>query len=308
MKIIDFKANEKINQPLLVGAVVNGSTNAGVPYLSITFKDASGSIEGKLWDVKPEQANIVKVGTVVEVLADIISYKGINQIKVLSVNEIDQASVNMMDFVQVAPVSKDELINYINKNIENIQANDIKAIVRNIYDKYGERIFVSPAATKNHHEFYSGLAMHITSMLKVANALCEIYQAINRDLLVAGVLLHDVGKIVELGGISNVEYTLEGKLLGHISISQTLVAQASKELGIETENVLLLKHEILSHHGKYEFGSPVLPLTLEAEALHFIDDLDAKFTMIQKELGLINEGEFTAKLFALDSRAFYKHK
>lgn len=308
MKISEFQAGEKIKQPLLVGAVVNGSTNAGVPYLSITFKDSSGSIEGKLWDVKPEQANIMKVGTIVEVSADVISYRGVNQIKVLNVNEVNQDQIDMMNFIQTAPISKDELVEYINKNIENIQARDVKAVVRNIYDKYGDRIFVSPAATKNHHEFYSGLAMHITSMLKVANALCDIYPDINRDLLVGGVLLHDVGKIIELGGISNVEYTLEGKLLGHISISQTLLAQASKELGIETENILLLKHEILSHHGKYEFGSPVLPLTLEAEALHFIDDLDAKFTMINKELAQIDEGEFTSKLFALDSRAFYKHK
>ena len=126
--------------------------------------------------------------------------------------------------------------------------------------------------------------------------------------MLAGILLHDVGKIEELRSGAVTEYTLEGKLLGHISISQTMVQETADELGIEGEKVLLLRHMILAHHGKQEFGSPVLPQIMEAEVLHMIDDMDAKMTMIQKELDKIGPGEFSAKIFTLDNRSFYKPK
>ena len=145
-------------------------------------------------------------------------------------------------------------------------------------------------------------------MLNLANKVCDLYPYLDRDLLCAGVLLHDIGKIKELGGLSVTEYTLEGKLLGHISISQTMVQETADELGIEGETVTLLRHMVLAHHGQYEYGSPVLPATLEAEALHYIDDFDARMTMIQKELDKIRPGEFTSRIFSLDNRIFYKPK
>ncbi|MEG1732689.1 MAG: HD domain-containing protein, partial [Longicatena sp.] len=123
-----------------------------------------------------------------------------------------------------------------------------------------------------------------------------------------GVILHDIGKLIELSGAIVTEYTMEGKLLGHISIMQSMVDNKAKELGIEGEEVILLRHMILSHHGVYEYGSPVLPMIPEAEMLYLIDNMDARMNTIEKALKQINPGEFTTRIFALENRCFYKSK
>ena len=166
-----------------------------------------------------------------------------------------------------------------------------------------------PAAARIHHNFIGGLATHTAGMLKVALALCNIYPSVNRDYLIAGVLLHDLGKIEELTSPVVTEYTTAGKLLGHISIMDARLLQIGKDLGLEdSEELLLLRHMILSHHGQYEYGSPVRPETLEAELLNLIDNIDARVNTIDKALSETKEGEFTQKIFALDNRVFYKHK
>ena len=128
----------------------------------------------------------------------------------------------------------------------------------------------------------------------------------DRDLLLSGVLLHDVGKIVELSGPIIAKYTKEGRLIGHISIMHSVIREKAKALGIDNEKRILLEHMILAHHGKQEFGSPVVPLTREALLLHMIDDMNAKMTIIDKALEPIEEGEFTPKIYPLEERCFYK--
>lgn len=308
MKIRDFEANTRIETLMLVGSVNGGVTNSGAPYLSIALRDNSGSIDGKLWDVKPDQQAVVVAGKVIDVIADVIMYRNNLQLKVIDVKAVDQSDVDMGEFIQGSPIPMERLRQTIYGAIDNIDNFEIKAIVSALYNKYDKEIFSSPAAAKNHHEFYGGLATHIAGMLNLANTVCDLYPYLDRDLLCAGVLLHDIGKIKELGGVSVTEYTLEGKLLGHISISQTMVQETADELGIEGETVTLLRHMVLSHHGQYEYGSPVLPSTLEAEALHYIDDFDARMTMIKKEIDKTKEGEFTGRIFSLDNRMFYKPK
>ncbi|MBR0385538.1 MAG: HD domain-containing protein [Erysipelotrichaceae bacterium] len=309
MRISEFTKNERIDTNMLIGQVTNGTSSTGAPYLTVTFKDATGTIDGKLWDVKAPQLEVFQSGKVVRVVAEVSDYRGKLQLKIISGEEVSGDAVNLEDFSPRGNVSQDELKGIINEAIESIDSFDLKAIVSAIYRKYSREIFSSPAAARNHHEYYGGLATHVASMVKLADAVCRLYPALDRDLLIAGVLLHDVGKIRELGGLAMTEYTMEGKLLGHISISQTLVQETADELGINSEAVTLLRHMILAHHGEYEYGSPVLPLTIEAEALHYIDDFDARMTMIQKELDRTREGEFTGKVLSLNGRAFYKpHK
>ena len=130
---------------------------------------------------------------------------------------------------------------------------------------------------------------------------------LNRDLLVSGTFLHDLGKIKEFSAPVVPSYTTPGKLLGHISIFQAELTKIAAELGIEdSEEVLLLRHMILSHHGVHEYGSPVLPMIPEAEVLHLIDNLDARMNTIQKALDITEEGAFTQRIFALENRSFYK--
>ena len=219
MKINEFKSGASINQPLLIVQVKEGVTNSGAPYLSITFRDNSGTIEGKLWDVKEAQSSIIKAAKVMQVRGDVISYRNALQLKVIDVTEVNSEDIDMQEFVLSGPYSTNQLRTGIDEAIKSIQNQEIYRIVAEIYRQYDEQIFSSAAAAKNHHEYYGGLATHIYSMLKLADMLCINYPYLNRDLLTAGVLLHDVGKVIELTNTAVAEYTLEGKLLGHRNMS-----------------------------------------------------------------------------------------
>lgn len=166
----------------------------------------------------------------------------------------------------------------------------------------------APAATRNHHEFMSGLAYHVVSMLHLAKSIANLYPSLNTDLLYAGIILHDLGKVRELSGPIDTEYTIEGKLIGHISIIASEIHQAANELGIEGEEVMLLEHIVLSHHGKGEWGSPKPPLLREAEIIHYIDNLDAKMNMMDRALQKVEPGQFSERIMPLENRTFYRPK
>src|SRR5699024_11324730 len=132
----------------------------------------------------------------------------------------------------------------------------IQRIVRAIVKKYEEPLLLYPAAAKNHHEYVSGLAHQIVSMLAIARELVKLYPELNKDLLYAGIILHDLGKVKELSGLVTTSYTLQGKLIGHIPLMVEEIGQIANELNIEGEEVIILQHLVLSHHGKAEWGSP----------------------------------------------------
>jgi 3'-5' exoribonuclease len=143
-------------------------------------------------------------------------------------------------------------------------------------------------------------------MLDLAKAIAQLYPSLDTDLLYAGVILHDLGKVIELSGPISTTYTVAGNLLGHISIMVNEIGKAAEELNIHGEEVMVLQHMVLSHHGKAEWGSPKPPLIKEAEILHLIDNIDAKMNMLDRALERVKPGEYTEKIFALDNRSFYK--
>ena len=305
----DFNEGERVVVDLLISNLVKGTTNSGAPYLSLNIQDSSKGIEAKLWDVKPELAEQLEVGKVYNFDLEIIKYKNNLQAKVLKVLPVSQENLNMDDFVFKSPISKDELRNNIQEGINQIKNKDIARIVSSMLNYYSNDVYDYPAASKIHHNFIGGLATHTSGMLKIGEALCEIYPSLNRDYLIAGIILHDLGKIEELTSPVVTEYSNAGKLLGHISIMDARLAQIGEELKLgDSEELLVLRHMVLSHHGEYEYGSPVRPETLEAEVLSQIDNIDAKINIIDKALAEVKEGEFTQKLFAMDNRVFYKHK
>ena len=308
-KVNEFKEGERINTDLLISSLVRGTTNSGSPYLSLVLQDSTKAIEAKLWDVKPELEKQLEVGKVYEFDIEVIKYKNNLQAKVLRVLPIPQSEINMEDFVFKSPVSKDVLRNSIQEGINLIENTKIAQIVSAALNYYAADFYDYPAAAKIHHNFIGGLATHTSGMIRVAAALCSIYPSLNRDYLIAGVIIHDLGKIEELSSPVVTEYTKEGKLLGHISIMDARLLQIGKEIGLDdSEELLLLRHMVLSHHGQYEYGSPVRPETMEAEILNLIDNIDARINTIDKALSEVKEGEFTQKIFALDNRFFYKHK
>ena len=308
MKIKEFKAGDTINQPLLVASSNGGTTNKGDAYLSLELQDDTGTIDAKLWKVSDEQKKICQAGKVIGVNGEVILYSGRVQLKIFSVEETQGYKAS--DFREASPVNKDDLRQGISKAIDSIEDDTLSLIVKSIYEDMSDEFFDHPAASKNHHEYVGGLATHTLNMYNLADNACKQYPLLNRDLLVAGVLLHDTGKMEELsGGVVN-DYTFEGKMLGHISIGAMKLYDKAKELNIENEEkIVLLIHLILSHHGKYEFGSPVLPQIPEAFALNIIDDFDAKMEMMRKEMNKLKEGDFSPRNFALDNRQLYKmHK
>ena len=205
-------------------------------------------------------------------------------------------------------MDQDEMIEQLMSYVKRISNTKLYVIVKHLMEKNIEALKIYPAASRNHHECVSGLAYHTLSMLKLADSMLDIYPSLNADLMYAGILLHDLGKTVELSGPVVPTYTLEGKMLGHISIAQAMVYEAAKELNIEGEEVVLLQHLILSHHGKNEFGSPVLPQIKEAEMIYLIDNIDARMNMFDKALDQVEPGEYSKRVFALENRTIYKPK
>lgn len=306
MKLIkEFLENDKISQNFLVNNVTRGITAKGSGYLNIVLQDSSGTIEAKKWEIEEYDEKIIKVGSIIHVEGDVLVYKSDPQLKVSKVSPVSDADIDVSQFVASAPVSRNDLQKTLFEYIEKITDREVKRVVEEIVKNHYISLSNYPAATKNHHEYASGLLYHTTSMLKVGEMLSSIY-SVNTSILFAGIILHDIGKTVELSGPILPKYTTAGKLLGHISIINAEIAETCKNLGVNGETSVLLQHMVLSHHGQYDFGSPVLPMTKEAELLHFIDNIDSRMTAIDKALNQIEEGEFTSRQFALEDRNFYK--
>ena len=292
----------------MIISVNRGVTAKGAPYLSFVFQDKSGSIDAKYWNVSEELLHRFEPGMLVVMSGDVLCHQKQLQFRVQQMKELDETA-NVADYVKEGPVSQQELRENIQLYIDDITNTVMKQLVRGILQDHEKDFFEYPAATRNHHDFFSGLATHVLGMLQLAEQLCHLYPLLDKDLLYSGVILHDIGKTVELSGAIVSEYTTQGKLLGHISIMQAEVLAKAKELGVEdSEETMLLRHMILSHHGVYEYGSPVLPMVPEAEMLHMIDNIDARMNTLSKALEPVQDGGFTQRVFALENRSFYKSR
>lgn len=309
IQIKDFVEGDKIQTSLLITQLTKGVTTSGAPYASFVLSDNTGVIDGKLWDIKEDQLDGIDAGKVVSVSAEVLKYRNALQLRLYSLNAMDASEFNAQDYVRSSHLSQMEMKAQIGKILSSMKDKIYHDICVAVVSEFEDRLYTSPAASKNHHEFAGGLATHIIAMCDLADALCKLYPQLNRDLLIGGVLLHDMGKTVELSGPILTEYTLEGKLIGHISIMESKVSEIAKSLGFgDSEQALLLRHLILSHHGQLEYGSPVRPMVMEAEILNYVDNIDARMNMFDKALENVNEGDWTPRLFALENRPFYKPK
>ena len=297
---------DSVENFFLIHRATQGVTAQGKDYMTLYLQDKSGDIEAKLWTVTKDDMKILKPEIIVWVKGDVINYRGRKQMKV---NQFRLATaedgVKTQDFVDGAPLSPNEIQDELSHFILEIENAHLQRITRHLLKKYQDKFFTYPAASSHHHNFAGGLSYHVLTMLKIAKSLCDIYPLLNRSLLYSAIILHDIGKVRELSGPVATTYTVEGNLLGHISIASDEVAEAAKELGIDSEEVMLLRHMILAHHGKMEFGSPKLPHLKEAEILFFIDNIDAKMNMFDKAFKKTERGQFTERIFGMDNRQFY---
>ena len=297
---------DSVENFFLIHRATQGVTAQGKDYMTLYLQDKSGDIEAKLWTVTKDDMKILKPEIIVWVKGDVINYRGRKQMKV---NQFRLATaedgVKTQDFVDGAPLSPNEIQDELSHFILEIENAHLQRITRHLLKKYQDKFFTYPAASSHHHNFAGGLSYHVLTMLKIAKSLCDIYPLLNRSLLYSAIMLHDIGKVRELSGPVATTYTVEGNLLGHISIASDEVAETAKELGIDSEEVMLLRHMILAHHGKMEFGSPKLPHLKEAEILFFIDNIDAKMNMFDKAFKKTEKGQFTERIFGMDNRQFY---
>ena len=290
----------------LIGSSNKCINNMGSYYYNLELKDNTGSVQGKKWEAKEEDEQIYLAGNIILARVEILKYKEALQAKIVSAKVLSAKEVDITRFVKSAPRKKEELIDRLNYYILSIKNPDCLKIINYFINKDKEKIYIYPAASSIHHEYSSGLLMHTVSMLELGEFLEKKYPDINHDLLMSGIILHDLGKTIELEGDIVYKYSLEGKLLGHISIMVGEIRKAADKLGIKSDIPLLLEHIVLSHHGQLEYGSPVMPLTKEALLVSLIDNLDSKMTIVTKALEGVEKGEFSQKVFALDSRSFYK--
>ena len=298
---------DSVDHFFLIHKATQGVTAQGKDYMTLYLQDKSGDIEAKLWTVTKEDMKLLQPEKIVHVTGDVINYRGRKQMKINKFKlATEEDNVKAQDFVDGAPLTPGEIQEEISHYMLDIENASLQRITRHLIRKYQESFFTFPAASSHHHNFASGLSYHVLTMLKVAKSICDIYPTLNRSLLYSAIILHDLGKVKELSGPVATTYTVEGNLLGHISIASEEVAEAARELKIEGEEVMLLRHMILAHHGKMEFGSPKLPHLKEAEILFFIDNIDAKMNMFDKAYKKTEKGQFTERIFGLEGRQFYK--
>jgi 3'-5' exoribonuclease len=309
VKINEFEEHMKLQQPLLVKDVKNGTTSKGSPYLSLILQDKTGTIDGKFWDVKENEQALIQAGKILKFSFEVLLYKDKLQLRMNHVEEISEDEYNLEDFVISSDHSEVERRSLTQSLIDSIQNDVYRKLVIGMLSYVGDKFFTFPAASKIHHGWKGGLSDHSLSMATLADELCKHYPQLDRDLLVSAALIHDVGKTAELSGPVTTEYTLEGKLEGHISLANAWLSEVSEKLGVqEREETVLMHHMILSHHGKMEYGSPVAPMIIEAEALYLIDNMDARLTSLKMALDAIKPGTWTSRMFQFENRQFYKHK
>lgn len=285
-----------------------GRTGKGTPYLSLTLEDKSGQLDAKFWNLTEEQTRQYATGQVVEASGDIILHRNAVQLRIRHLNVVPGADI--LDFVREAPAPRQELDDMLQKVLDSMNPGLYLDVTRDLIDSRRQAFLTWPAATRNHHNYVGGLAWHTLSMAKAADALLPLYPYLDRDLLMAGILLHDLGKVEELSAPMLAEYTSEGNLIGHISMTSGWIEEAARRTGHdreeEREQCMLLRHMVLSHHGKQEFGSPVEPMIPEAEMLSLLDDLDARMFMMKQSMDATAPGHFGPRVFALENRMIYR--
>lgn len=309
MKINQMKKDQPFEGFYLIKAAEVRQTRAGKDYIAFTFQDETGSIEGKLWDAQAYNVAEFTAGKVVFMRGMREVYNNTPQVNQISLRlpKGDEPN-NPADFKEKPPVDLSATKEYLQQMIFQIENATWQRLVRALYSKYEKEFYSYPAAKTNHHAFYSGLSYHTATMVRLADAIGDIYPQLNKSLLFAGIMLHDLAKVIELSGPDETTYTVRGNLIGHIALVDEEITKALMELGIDDtkEEVTVLRHLVLSHHGLLEYGSPVRPQIMEAEILHMIDNIDAEMMMMITALDKVAPGEMTNRLFAMDNRSFYK--
>lgn len=287
------------------------STKTNKPYLNLILGDKTGQLEGRVWD--PSDGRIAKEverGDVIKARGCISRFDDRLQMKVDQLRKAAPGEIDKTDLLPATTYDVEALWSELNGFVESFSDADLKRLLQSLLSDpaIGQAYREAPAARQLHHAWLGGLLEHVVSLLRLADRVVPSYPMLHRDLLLTGVILHDIGKVRELAWDIGFEYTIDGTLLGHIHMGAELVERTIDSLpGFPPRLRTLVIHMILSHHGKLEFGSPKLPMIPEALVLNFVDDLDAKMQAMASEFEkCAREGrpadDLTGKVWALDQR------
>lgn len=306
--IAELAVGDEIEGYYILKTAQTKVSNSGKPFLSAVLADRSGSIEAKMWDYGGP-ISTGDEGTVIKLRGSVSEFRGSLQLILSRIRQIQEGDrFELGDLVPAAPIDAQDAWQEVLEFVESISDRDYAAICRRLLEQYGQRFRSLPGGKSMHHSFLNGLLMHTIYMVRTAEYLAGLYAGIiDRDLLIAGTLLHDVAKCDEfvtspLGLVT--EYSTKGQLLGHLVMGAQEVAMAARELGVPEEKSVLLQHLLLSHHGEPEFGAAVRPMCAESELLSLIDLIDSRMEIYQEALEDVPAGQFSKRVFALDKKVF----
>ncbi|MCL2373210.1 MAG: HD domain-containing protein [Defluviitaleaceae bacterium] len=285
--ISDLKENEHIVDHYLCKQKQSQKTRAGKTYYALKLQDRTGAIDAKVWELTSDIQNFEE-GDVVKIDANVQSYNNELQIKINKLRKSTEGEYSDTDYIPVTEKDIEAMFAQLTGMIKSIENKFVKTLLENIIlkDETRMQLLKTHSAAKHmHHSCKGGLLEHTVSIAEICDFMCGRYRHINRDILMAGALLHDIGKLYELSPLPQNDYTDDGQMLGHIIIGLELVAiEIQKIPGFPHQLGSLIKHLIISHHGEYEYGSPKLPSTPEAMLLHYADNMDAKLKTFEEVL------------------------
>lgn len=276
----DIKQGDKVASIFLVTEKNMAFSQKGFPYLTVRLKDKTGEIESKVWDNAVEFDRRFKKGDIIYIEGRAASYRNSVQLSVTEINKIPWEEVEPADYLPAVKTDVNAMFEEMTGFIEKVKDKYLQALL-NAFFQEEETVSLfkrAPAAKGFHHIYMGGLLEHTLSVVRLLEKVSDHYPELDGDMLITGGILHDIGKIYEFSYNNIIDYSDEGRLIGHIVMGVEMINK--KIAGIPDfpqQSALELRHIILSHHGEFEFGSPKRPKTLEALIVHYVDDLDAKF-------------------------------
>ncbi len=281
----------------------------GNSYLNLVLSDRTGRIDAVVWDNVDQIASQTESGQVVVVRGQVGSYRGKHQMVVKEMTAVSAQEINPTDFLPATERDTDQMFERLKKLSESLQQDHLRDLFGAFWsdEAFVTRFKRAPAAKKMHHAYIGGLLEHTLSMAVLADKISEHYSGIDRDLLISGVLLHDIGKLREYTYDVAIDYSDEGRLVSHIAIGIQMTEDKIKTIsGFPEETAMLLKHMIISHHGSRELGSPEPPKTIEAVMLNCIDEMDSRVQAIRDFMTKEDPGEMWTSYHRLLERHFYR--
>ncbi len=311
MFISEIQDRSQVDSVFLVKEKISALARNGKPYLTLHLMDKTGEIEGRVWENVDSIGLLFEKDNFVRLKAKATVYLGKMQLIVSELSRIADSKVALEDFLPEGERNGAEMLDELSSLVESCSDEHLRRLLQSFFEDptFLELYRTAPAAKGMHHVYLGGLLEHSLSVARLVDQIMPLYPMLRRDLLIAGALLHDVGKVREMTYLRSFDYTDEGKLLGHISIGVEMIHEKIVRLdGFPGELAMLLKHMILSHHGQYEFGSPKRPKTIEATVLNYLDDLDSKVNGIRTHMRKerVSQTRWTG-YHRLYDRYFYKN-